>query len=593
MSQKKNNENKIHTSKNRGLKILIIILVILIMLIGACGYLYFYTDLFKSNKELFFKYTTQLIQKDVGFLSDDLKQYLDKKQYTPYEDNGNISFDISLPELGQNNELLDNFNINFSGKINKANAKNEQNITLNYSNDINFPFYYRKTNDMQGIQSEYIGSKYIVIKDGQELKGADNIDLSFSKVVLNLQNIQFPYEQALELKNTYFDNIINTLDNSKFSKISEENKVGYRLSLTGEELKEILMQILETLKEDESTLEQFNQILNLQQSSSKIRSTEVQNLINDLNNQEIGEIEITVYKSNDRISGLEIKQEHLEVYLERTQNEGQEIYNATISLLNSADKKLNVGFTARFNGLNSDNVIENYEVTIQGAYESTENLIYEDNQVENNIQNQNIEELNYKYTIENVVQFKDAVDIADFSEENAVILNEQEEEYVSGLLNAIQDRLVAVNQNHMQALGVAPEQNPLYFIVPTKLLTNVLGMQMNNQLSEVELTEFNEKFYLYEGTSQRGVTVRGLLSTIALNNGYEDTNSNSEESENGENKSNNPQITEIHFDGEEYEVTDQNITLIKDMIEPETLYRVEFELDSNTGLIYRVVINKQ
>ena len=52
-------------------------------------------------------------------------------------------------------------------------------------------------------------------------------------------------------------------------------------------------------------------------------------------------------------------------------------------------------------------------------------------------------------------------------------------------------------------------------------------------------------------------------------------------------------IKEIHFDGEEYEATDQNITLIKDAIEAETLYRVEFELDANTGLIYRAVINKQ
>ena len=42
-----------------------------------------------------------------------------------------------------------------------------------------------------------------------------------------------------------------------------------------------------------------------------------------------------------------------------------------------------------------------------------------------------------------------------------------------------------------------------------------------------------------------------------------------------------------------YEATDQNITLIKDSIEPETLYRVEFELDANSGLIYRTVINKQ
>lgn len=575
MKQKKNKENKQKTSK--GLKATIIILIIILALIITFGYLYFFTDLFKSNKELFFKYTAQIVQQEDGFIGDGLKQYLDKKQNTPYEDNGNIDFDISLPDLGQNDDILDNFNISFSGKMNKPNAKNEQNITLNYSNDTNFPFYYRKSNDMQGIQSEYIGTKYIAIRDGQELQGADNIDLSFVDTVASLQNLQIPYDQIQTLKTTYFDNIINQIENGKFSKISEENKVGYRLSLTGDELKNVLTQILETLKNDENTLNQLNELLGLQQSSSKIRTTDIDNLIDDLNDAEIGEIEITVYKNNGKVSGLEIKQEYLELSLERTESEGQETYNATINLLNNTDKNLNLGLVARFNGLNSNNVNESYEISVQGNYQSQGN-------------DQKNENLNYKYTINNSVQFAEAVDIEDFSNQNAVILNDQDEEYVSGLLNAIQDRLVAVNQKQMEQLGATAEQNPLYFVLPTQILSDVLGIQSGNQFSEVEATEFNEKFYLYEGTSQRGVTVRGLLSTIALNNGYDDSET-SEETEN--NRNNNPQITEIHFDGEEYEVSEQNITLIKDMVETETLYRVEFELDSNTGLIYRAVINKQ
>lgn len=580
MKQKKNKENKQKTSK--GLKATIIILIIILALIITFGCLYFFTDLFKSNKELFFKYTAQIVQQEDGFIGDGLKQYLDKKQNTPYEDNGNIDFDISLPDLGQNDDILDNFNISFSGKMNKPNAKNEQNITLNYSNDTNFPFYYRKSNDMQGIQSEYIGTKYIAIRDGQELQGADNIDLSFVDTVASLQNLQIPYDQIQTLKTTYFDNIINQIENSKFSKISEENKVGYRLSLTGDELKNVLTQILETLKNDENTLNQLNELLGLQQSSSKIRTTDIDNLIDDLNDAEIGEIEITTYKNNGKVSGLEIKQEYLELSLERTESEGQETYNATINLLNNTDKNLNLGLVARFNGLNSNNVNESYEISVQGNYQSQGN--------DQTNENQTSENLNYKYTINNSVQFAEAVDIEDFSNQNAVILNDQDEEYVSGLLNAIQDRLVAVNQKQMEQLGATAEQNPLYFVLPTQILSDVLGIQSGNQFSEVEATEFNEKFYLYEGTSQRGVTVRGLLSTIALNNGYDDSET-SEETEN--NRNNNPQITEIHFDGEEYEVSEQNITLIKDMVETETLYRVEFELDSNTGLIYRVVINKQ
>ena len=69
------------------------------------------------------------------------------------------------------------------------------------------------------------------------------------------------------------------------------------------------------------------------------------------------------------------------------------------------------------------------------------------------------------------------------------------------------------------------------------------------------------------------------MSTIQLNN------------EGQQNK--DRRIREIHFDGEEYEVTDQNILLLKSNVELETAYRVEFEKEENTGIIYRAVINKK
>ena len=49
----------------------------------------------------------------------------------------------------------------------------------------------------------------------------------------------------------------------------------------------------------------------------------------------------------------------------------------------------------------------------------------------------------------------------------------------------------------------------------------------------------------------------------------------------------------IVSDGEEYEVNKQNIAVIKAEVEAESFYRVEFEKEEDTGLIYRVVINKK
>ena len=109
---------------------------------------------------------------------------------------------------------------------------------------------------------------------------------------------------------------------------------------------------------------------------------------------------------------------------------------------------------------------------------------------------------------------------------------------------------------------------PKYFISTNGDTSNV---------NQNEVQSFNAKFELYESTNSKGATVKGLLTTIQNNNEQE-----------GNNK-----IEEINLDGQEYEVTEQNITLMKSSINVDDGYKIEFERDENTGLIYRAVINKK
>lgn len=560
--------------KNKGLKIAIIIIsIIILILIATIVSIYFLTDVFRSNKESFFKYTSQLISQEDGFIDDTLKQYLEKKQNTPYEDNGSVDFDISIPDMGQDNETLNNFNISFSGKTDNTNIKNEQNIILNYSNDVNFPLYYKKVNDVQGIQTDRIGSKYIAIRDEEEIQALEdfNLELNGLEETSTLYNsIKNSDINLQNLKTTYFDNIFGQIQDDKFSKISEENTTGYKLTLSGDNLKNVLIQILENLKGDEETLNKLNELLGVEQSASKIRSTNIDSLINDVtNNQDTGNLEITVYKSNGKVSKIDIQHENLKLLIEKEKQENVLTYNANIEVLQNSEQIFSTSVVARYTGIESNNVTESYEISMGTNYSNQD-------ETEQVTSNQDVE---YKYTINNTVQFTGNSDIQDFSTENAIILNDQEEEYVSNLMGAIEQRLQAVNQEQMEQIGITSEQNPLNYIMPSIIVEKLTGNTTGNNISEEEIATFNDKFYLYEGTSQKGVTVRGLMSIIQTNN----------ESATSDNR----KIKEIHFDGEEYEATDQNITLIKDSIEPETLYRVEFELDANSGLIYRTVINKQ
>ena len=72
-------------SKATGLlKILIITISIMILvLIGVIAYLYFQTDMFKTNKTLFFKYVAQAGNEETGFIDNQTIQYFEKKENTP------------------------------------------------------------------------------------------------------------------------------------------------------------------------------------------------------------------------------------------------------------------------------------------------------------------------------------------------------------------------------------------------------------------------------------------------------------------------------------------------------------------------------
>ena len=645
--------------KNKGLRItIVILLIIILLLVGGIAYLYFFTDMFKSNKQLFFKYTSQIVQSENGFIDNQLVQYFQKKNSTSYENNGEITFEVAIPNIEDDLELANNFNITFTGKEDPTNSKSEKEISLNYSDSVKFPLTYRKTNTITGIQTQYIGSSFVSVRNDEELSGLEDINN-----LLKLQNLEFSNEEVRNLKTTYFDNILNTLDDSKFSTLTEGNLTGYRLTLTGEELKNTLVQILNALKADTNTTHKLNEILQGVGINSEIDEDSIDDLIESINDSEWNQdIEMTVYASGGNLSKVLVEIAGNTLTMNKEGNNQDMTY--TISL-NTTEQDVSAVVTAKYSGLNSDNVTETYELTLEGMYGETEilqqareaqdtvaissekeniqllittvktnkiaagedssqisdtdveeelssgeNEAYADMRLEKetdttfnitfvstgdrfvidntgkiieepeeqttNTTSTNTSEntaSHNKYSITNNVQFKDSVEIEDLTEENAVILNDQDNEYVTNLMNAIQERIVEVNKVQMEELGVSENENPMQYLIPTLFATN----QATAEIDEQAVNAFNAKFELYQSTNTKGATVKGLLTTIQNNNETEG----------------NSKIEEINMDGEEYEVTEQNITLLKSSINVDDAYRVEFEKDINTGLIYRAIINKR
>lgn len=669
--------------------LLILIIIIVIIILAGVGILVFATDIFKSDKEMFFKYMADIGDSKKGFIDDGLKQYFEKKNNTPYNDEGEFSINISCDpntlseNLQKNVESTNNFNISFSGQVDTANSKAAQNISLNYSNDVKFPINYKQIENKIGLQTKYVGSKFVAIETEKLNKFSEDLDdvESYGEMVEKLQKmgkVELTEDEKSHIKDTYITVINQQLEKDKFSKVKESDMSGYKLSLTGTDLQNVLVKLLETLKNDQTTVDKLNEYLKIQKNSAKITASQIDDAIKSIKDDtdfSDKNFEIAVYQKNRDVCKLVIETTEGTIAIEKKIEGNQQ--NIDVSYEMKEDKKSKISFSANFENLESlQNIKENYELELQfelSTYnlkgtqssnnkdkiyteeekikmmlnqaiaegmldgESTpsitkENLekarnndnseFYENMQIENisggqiqikfsdtgdifKIDNNgkiisspevtessatmesstttdvDSEVVVYKYNFSNDVNFTDSATVEGFSSDNSLILTDYDSDQVSNFLNAVVERISEVNEQQMGQLGLEASENPIVNMIPSIGLylgnMNVLN-QVNSNMSEAEINNFNQKFEAYESTNLKGVTVKGLLSTISLNNQSEETSN---------------EIKEINYNGEEYEASEQNITLIKGEIDTEKSYRVEFEKDQDTGLIYRAVINEK
>ena len=563
--------------KNSKIVNVLIILVSIVIIAASIGIIYFTTDLFKSNKILFAKYVGQIS------MDNTLKQYQEKKNETPYSDEGTFSVNASANSNSVNLENVNKFTVTYKGQVDTANSKAEQNININYSDSVKFPVNYRQVGNKIALQTDYVGSKYIggendkldklsTVKIDANTAGVSteannqentstniNVDSNSINTIEKLSSLfnETPSKEDLSLVVNKIINVLNGIDNSKYSKISDSTGIGYKLSLSGDDLKNATIQLLQALSQDQSALDKINEYLNIQESSNKITSTYIEKEITNITNNENFDnqkFEATVYKKNGKTNGIDISINDNELKIEKVANNTNNLeYDITFtSTYNNATMKISL--KAKYSGIaDMQKVQENYELGI----ENSENT--------------------YTYKLENNVDLTQSQNIEDLTADNSLMLTDYDANIVSNFLTQVVQRIQEVNKMQMEQLGIQESDNPIFHLIPSfGAYENAIENLNSDKISEEDVNSFNQKFELYQSTNLGGATVKGLLTTIGLNN---------------ESKETNRQIKEINFNGQEYDATTQNIAFLKEDIKTDSYYKVEFEKDQNTGLIYRAVIN--
>lgn len=500
-------------NKNKKI-IMILVIILLVILLGIGGtfaYLYIETDIFKSDKEILIEKLSELISGESNFIDTNLKNYTEKKKQSAYENSGNLTLDVQIPEeVVENTDDVNNISVNFSGKTNQAERQIEQNIEIDYGKeDLAFSINYKQDNDTYGIQSDYIGAKYTAMTNTevQNLDEENLVTLSeFKNKMEIIKNFKFSKEEVEQIKNTYLKILEEQNADEKFSSYDISTGKSYQLTLTGEEYKNILLKFLEIFKQDTTLQNKIKTIFDGESSSNKIDE-----MIENIKNSEVKEFQLTIETTDKMLTGFILQIDDNIITLRKQTINDQLEYQFEIQMVQKSmqqdEMKIKIGVTSKYNGLQTLDIIdENHNFVLEAS---------DDEQI-----------MSYNYNIINKIKFNNSISIERLNSENSIFLDDYDETSRQNYLDKVQERIKQVNQNHIEKLGI--DVNPLIFTniyttnyyLKYKMLEDLSEhlAEQTDKLEQQEIEMFNDKWTRYEGKVKRGAQVNALLSEVVNNN---------------------------------------------------------------------------
>ena len=526
--------------KKRRAILISVIVVILIIIVAIFVALYMTTDMFKSNKVLFSKYTMQLL--------DNMNTILSEEHMTEVEEmlkNNKLSSDtiasIEYTENGDTSNPVNTVQMNISGEKEETAGYDYKNITLTQNEGTIFGFEYIEDENMTGIRLDGIRqylSTNIDNKDSNELNILYDIMHTDIKELLTLTE-----EEARQLKDKYLEMIMNQLENANFSKQrgvtveingSQYNTNVYSITLTKEQFNNIYIGILENLQQETillSKLEEVDNIIN--QCYEFIQNGQTSNLrqefidtieknIQEIQNSNIGNDErtISVFEADgvaislsidteENLVGIDVVNANENHFINVLGNEKTETEEAE----NRFDFKIQK--TAQKN--NEETTID-YTVVEEGK-ETTNQCILTKKMENSNVNTsitlsravgENQLEVGIEQKIQAVNEFKEKEELIE--NENNIIFEKLNDEQKENVINNIEEN--ATNQINA-VLQVVPWENIQNMLINVGLMQRQAeDISSEGTITELERTRFNSNFEFFEGENITKERVQELIELV-------------------------------------------------------------------------------
>ena len=436
-------------------KVLIVIIVLLIILTvcgGAFAYVYFATDLLKSNSQMFSKYGTMLDMELYNFFYDEnIKTYYTNKSANNYENTG-----VLRVKSGGNTDINADLNLTFKGATDVDNDNFEQEITINYSDSEKFAFKLVKNNQMIALGSDEVANKYVGIKNenldelsnklgiDEEMKVPNNIKLDKSSITV--QNIK-------SLVTKYIGKLAGQLSESNFTK---NNNTSYTLTIEKDNLKNIMIYCLNEAKND-------SEIIGMLGMSDDI-STYQDNIdqeIDNLNEQDFSNtsIKITLTSTENGVEAdVEVNTDEdnvgFSVILERGKNitikqTGSFDTADTTEIPNDIEYTISKEKSASKSKYTITSSEENYSFEIGFELDS----ISDNGATEKVYVSYDVNDVQFNVEYNNAITFKD-VTVTELNGENSIALNDYSQEELSSLWQQLLVQVITVNSQKIQNANV-------------------------------------------------------------------------------------------------------------------------------------------
>ena len=269
-------------SKKRLVIAIIIILILVLAIAGAVfAYVYIKTDTFRTDQELFAKYISQNAETLQKFSdSQTIKQYDNLRNVEKFESNTKIKTTYS--EGGEVSNAINNL---YGTIVMQKDATDDYfyadgQVILDEQKYLESEII--KDKDVYGVRFTDVVKQFITVRDDNKFNDvASDIGIDSAKLEKIMNGIDGTVkatdaiateDETVTLKNKYMQLVIDTIKQGKFASNKKAvitynnntiNTKAYSVSLTSEQVENLLVQILNNLKTEDTILN------NLQTSKEK------------------------------------------------------------------------------------------------------------------------------------------------------------------------------------------------------------------------------------------------------------------------------------------------------------------------------------